>query len=331
MELNKEDKEKILQAGKIASEARAYARTIIKRGVPVLEIAEKIEEKIEQLGARPAFPVNLSINSIAAHYTPSHDDKTLAHGLLKVDLGVHIDGWVADTSFSLDLESNEENQKLIKASEEALDAALHLVKSRINVDNKKDAVNIKNTSSRAGSLGKGKDNVDDLKLSEIGAIIEKTINSHGFNPITNLSGHSIEHYDLHSGVTIPNIDNKSNLKLKEGLYAIEPFATTGNGKVHDGQKSNIYHLINEKNPRSQIAREVLSFILREYNTLPFCSRWIIKNLGPRALIGLRELEANGNLHHYAQLVETSNAGGTKVSQSEHTILVEKNKITITTI
>src|SRR3990167_10978834 len=133
MELNKEDKEKILQAGKIASEARAYARTIIKRGVPVLEIAEKIEEKIEQLGARPAFPVNLSINSIAAHYTPSHDDKTLAHGLLKVDLGGHIDGWVADTAFSLDLENSEENKKLISASEKALENALHLATSKTKI------------------------------------------------------------------------------------------------------------------------------------------------------------------------------------------------------
>lgn len=296
------DKEKVIQAGKIASEVKVYARTIIKKGVPLLEIAEKIEAKIMELGGKPAFPVNLSIDHITAHYTPSHDDKGLAHGLLKVDVGVHINGWVADTAFSLDLENNEENKKLIKSSEEALENAINLVKSKT-----------------------------DVGLNEIGKTIQETIEKHGFSPVTNLSGHSIEKYNLHSGVTVPNIDNKGSLRLKEGLYAIEPFATTGNGKVHDGKTSNIYYLINEKNPRSQIAREVLEFIIKEYQTLPFCSRWIVKKFGTRALFGLRDIEANGNLHHFPQLVESSNAGNIKVSQSEHTILVEKGKVTVTTI
>src|SRR3989338_2504160 len=134
------DTKKIIQAGKIASQVNVYARTMIKKGTPLLEIAEKIEGKIEELGGKPAFPVNLSINNIAAHYTPAHDDETLAHGLLKVDVGVHIDGWVADTAFSLDLENKDENKKLIKASEEALEKALSLIKSRIEV-NEKNKVN----------------------------------------------------------------------------------------------------------------------------------------------------------------------------------------------
>jgi len=292
------DKQKIIQAGNIASQVKIYARTIIKKGTLLLEIAEKIETKILELGGKPAFPVNLSIDNIAAHYTPSHDDKALAHGLLKVDIGVHIDGWIADTAFSLDLENNEENKKLIIASEKALENALGLVKSQTSVG-----------------------------LKEIGKTIQKTIETCGFNPVANLSGHSIGQYDLHSGVTVPNIDNKVNLKLKEGLYAIEPFATTGNGKVHNGKSSNIYYLVNEKNPRSQIAREVLEFIIKEYKSLPFCSRWIVKKMGNRALFGLRDIEANGNLHHFAQLVEAQN---TKVSQAEQTILVEKDKVIVTT-
>ena len=299
------DTKKIIQAGKIASQVKVYARTMIKKGTPLLEIAEKIEGKIEELGGKPAFPVNLSINNIAAHYTPSHDDKNLANGLLKVDIGVHINGWVADTAFSLDLENNEENKKLIEASEDALENALSLVKSRIENDWK-----------------------DKFGLNEIGKKIQETIEASGFNPVTNLSWHSIEQYELHAGVTVPNIDNKSDLKLKEGLYAIEPFATIGNGKVHDGKPSNIYYLINEKNPRSQTSREVLAFIAKEYKSLPFCSRWIVKKLGTRALIGLRDLESNGNLHHFAQLVESQES---KISQTEQTILVERDKVTITTL
>ncbi|MBA7660243.1 Methionine aminopeptidase 1 [subsurface metagenome] len=287
------DTKKILEAGKIASEVRKYARTIVKKDVSLLEIAEKIEAKIEELGGKPAFPVNLSIDNISAHYTPSHDDKTLAHGLLKVDFGVHIDGWIADIAFSIDL---EENKKLIKASEKALENALKIVKKETSTD-------------------------------EIGDIISKTIESYGFSPIINLSGHSMEQYDLHSGISLPNINDKKDIKLKEGVYAFEPFATTGSGKVHEGKPSGIYELRETKNVRNPISREVLELIKKEYNTLPFCSRWLVKKLGTRALFGLKQLENNGNLHQFAQLVEVV---GSKVSQAEQTILISEDKVIVTT-
>jgi len=290
------DKEKILRAGKIASEVKAYARTIVAKNVSLLEIAEKIESKISELGGKPAFPCNLSINEIAAHDTPSHEDTRIAHGLLKVDFGVHVEGWTADNAFSVDLEDSEENKKLILASEKALENSLGIVK-------------------------------EDISASEIGKTIQDTIESHGFSPIINLSGHSMEQYELHAGVTIPNVNDSRNIILKKGLYAIEPFSTTGNGRVRDGRPSGIYGLRNTKKPRSELARQTLSFIESEYNTLPFCSRWLIKKLGLNSTLALRELEANGNLHHFKQLVEVS---GSKVSQAEQTILIEKDKVTVTT-
>ena len=290
------NKEKILKAGKIAIEVKKYAREIIKKDIPLLEIAEKLEGKIEELGGKLGFPLNLSINEIAAHYTPSHDDKTLAQGLLKVDMGVHVDGWIADTAISFDLEDSEENRKLIKAAEEALQNAIKVVNAGVSTN-------------------------------EIGKEIQKTIESYGFSPIINLSGHSIEQYEVHAGITIPNIDDKRKILLAEGLYAIEPFATTGNGKVYDGPDSGIYQLISERNVRSPIAREILGFIIEEYKTLPFCSRWLVKKFGTKALLGLRELERNGNLHHYAQLIEISKK---KIAQAEHTMIVEKDKVTVTT-
>jgi len=289
------NKEKILRAGKIVSEVRKYTKFIIKKGVPLLEIAEKIEEKIEELGGKNAFPVNLSINEIAAHYTPGHDDESVACDLLKVDFGVHIDGWLADNAMSFDLEDSEENKKLIEAAEKALENALKITKENISA-------------------------------SDIGKTIQETIESHGFSPVVNLSGHSMEQYELHAGITIPNIDDKKNTLLKKGFYAIEPFATSGSGKVHDGKPSGIYELISEKNVRSPIAREVLEFIKKEYNTLPFCSRWIVKKQGRRSLFGLKQLEDNGNLHQFSQLIESSHS---KVSQAEHTILIE-DKVTVTT-
>ena len=291
------DTEKILKAGKIASEVKKYAKTIVKPGISLYELAEKIEEKIKEKGGKLAFPVNLSMNNIAAHYTPFNDDKTLAKGLLKIDLGVHIDGWIADTAFSIDLDNNEENKKLIEASEKALQNALKIAKMNCS-------------------------------LNEIGRIISEAIESSGFSPIINLSGHSMEQYKLHSGITVPNTNDNRNIKLKEGLYAIEPFATTGSGRVRDGKSSGIYELKSQKNVRSPIAREILEFIIKEYGTLPFCSRNIVKKFGTKALFGLKQLESNGNLHSYSQLVETD---GSKVSQAEETILVLKDKVIVTTL
>jgi len=291
------DTKKIIQAGKIASQIRVYARTIVKKNISLLEIAEKIESKIIELGGKPAFPTNLSINEIAAHYTPSHDDKTLATGLLKIDFGVHVDGWIADTAFSVDLENNSENKKLIEASEKALKNAIEIF--------------------RAGK-----------KTSEIGSEVQLTIESFGFKPIANLTGHQVDEYVLHAGLTIPNIDDKRNDLIEKGAYAIEPFSTNGSGKVYDGKPSGIYSLIEYKNVRSQIAREILDYIFEEYRTLPFCSRWLVKKFGTKSLIALRQLEENGNLHQYPQLIEVSKG---KVAQSEHTILVESKEIKVTTI
>ena len=299
------DTKKILEAGKIASKVRKYARTIIKKDVSLLEIAEKIEAKIEELGGKPAFPVNLSIDNISAHYTPSHDDKTLAHGLLKVDFGVHIDGWIADNAFSIDLENSEENKKLIQASKDALNNAIKLIKDK----------------------GVVKGVVAAISTDEIGDIISKTIESYGFSPIINLSGHNMGNYELHSGVIIPNVNDGKKIKFEEGVYAFEPFATTGSGKVHDGKPSEIYELRETKNIRNPISREALNLIKKEYNTLPFCSRWLVKKLGTRALFGLKQLEDNGNLHQFSQLVEVA---GSKVSQAEQTILISENEVIVTT-
>lgn len=290
------DKEKIIKAGTIAKEVKIFAKTLVKKDVPLLEIATKIERKIVELGGKNAFPCNTSINEIAAHYTPAHNDTTLARGLIKIDFGVHVDGWTADTAFSVDLENSKENKKLIAASEKALANAI-------------------------GAAKKGN------AISEIGKTIQKTIEEMGARPITNLTGHQMDHYELHAGVSIPNIDDKRVRNLDTGLYAIEPFATNGDGKVHDGKPSGIYQLENDRKPRSPLAREVLDFIVAEYYTLPFCSRWLVNKFGAKALFALRELEHNGNLHHFPQLVEKESA---IVAQTENTIFVEDEKTTVTT-
>jgi len=294
--MNKKDIERLQKAGSIAREVKEYARKIVKKDVLLREIADKIEEKIVELGGKPAFPTTLCINEVAAHYTPSYDDETKAEGLLKIDLGVGVDGFVADTAFSVDLEGSEDNKKLIKASEEALANAIKFVES-----------------------GKS--------LGEIGGKVQETAESFNANSIKNLSGHQIEQYKLHAGVTIPNYDNKSKAVLDDGIYAIEPFITFGTGVVYDGKPSGIYELQGNGAIRDNNAREVFEYIIEEYQTLPFCSRWLVKKFGTRALLSLRIIEQSGALHHFSQLIEKSKS---TVAQTEHTILVSDGKVEIIT-
>ena len=294
--------EKYKRAGKIAAEARDYGASLIKTGVSFLHVANEIEAKIKKNGAGIAFPVNISINEIAAHYSPRIDDTLVFKkgDVIKLDVGSHIDGYIADTAITIEL-GTKNYTDMIKASSEALENVLLNIKA-------------------------------DVDLSEVGKIVEDTITAYGFKPIDNLTGHGLQKYDLHSGLSVPNVRNTySKLKPKQGdVLAIEPFATfsTGSGKIKDGPSSGIYMLINDKIPRTPLAREILEYIIESYNTLPFCSRWLVKEFGTKALLALRQLEQNKNLHQYKQLVETT---GSVVAQSEHTILLtqEDEKIVTT--
>lgn len=294
--MRKQELENYRKAGKIAAEVVKYAKHFIKPGMPLLEIAEKIESKIFELGGKPAFPVNLAINEVAAHSTPSSNDERKAEGLLKVDIGVHVNGAIADTAFSLDLTKEKKYGKLIEASEKALDEAFKKIKK-------------------------------DITLSEIGLSIQETITSFGFSPIKNLSGHQLGSFLVHAGLTIPNYENNNSTKIEEGAYAIEPFATFGQGIVYDGGKSGIYRLEKEAGVRDSTARKIYQHIKDEYKTLPFCERWLTKKFGSRTRISLFFLEKAGILHHYAQLIEKSHA---PVSQAEHTIIVHEKETEVTT-
>lgn len=289
--------DKILKAGKIARELRKYAREIAVKNRSLFEIAILIDDKITELGAKPAFPVNLSINEIAAHYTPSYGDSGVAQGLLKIDIGISVDGYIADTAFSVDLDNDETNKKLIEAAEDAVKVSV-------------------------SEFGIGKE------LTSIGGKISEAISKHGFTSIANLSGHSIERFVVHAGWTVPNYDSGQTDVLEEGLYATEPFATNGNGRVRDGGRSGIYRIDGEGAVRDKFAREVLTWIMDEYKTLPFASRWVYKKFGARGSLAMRQLEQAGVLYQYPQLIEVS---GGKVAQAEHTVLLlEDGKKYVTT-
>jgi len=279
------------KAGKITAQALEYGKKLIKVDANILETLEKIEDEIKRLGGLPAFPAQVSINDMAAHFT-INDEKELKfkeNDLVKLDIGVHVNGFIGDTAVTIDLGNNKE---LTKASELALKEAIKLAKPG-------------------------------TKIYEIGSVIEKTIKEFGFNPIKNLSGHGIEQYEPHSGLTIPNFNNNDNLELQEDqVIAIEPFATDGIGLVQDSKLSSIYKIVNVKPIRDNITRDMLRYITQEYKTLPFARRWLLKKFDSfRVNFALRNLERENILHHYPQLKEKSRG---LVSQHEFTVRVKDN-------
>ena len=286
-----------IKAGEKTAEVLAYAKKIAKPETPLLEIAEKTEEYAEKQGLKFAFPINLCIDEVAAHYCPINGDALVSKGLLKIDLGIAIEGCSGDSALTVDLTPEKKHEGIIKANQEALDKAIKLLKED-----------------------------PDAKLSQIGKAINAEISGRGFETVKNLSGHEITHYLLHSGITIPNYDNGNENSLDDGIYAIEPFATYGDGFVKDWKPSNIL-MLNQKQPVRGNAQKILKFIEEEYKTLPFASRWILNKFGRSAILSLNQMEKRGILHQFPQLVERS---GKEVSQFEHTISKVKGKISILT-
>ncbi len=294
------DYKKLKEAGKVSKEALAYASSVIKPGRKLIDVANEIEKFIEDKGCKQAFPVNLSANAEAAHYTPEFTDTRIVgeKDVIKVDLGARLDTYLTDCAQTVCL--NGEYSKLVEASAKALENAISLVK--------------------AGR-----------KVNDIGREIEKTAKSQGFNVIKNLGGHGIEQHELHASIFIPNFDNGDNAELEEGsIIAIEPFLTTGVGYVTEGESLQIFQNVSDKNPRSADAREALSHITSEYSTYPFAMRWLIKKMGSQEFKTRRaiaELITIGDLETFPVLVEKSKG---MVAQSEKTLIVTKDSCEIAT-
>ena len=299
--MNQEDLKSWKIAGKIAGEAIQFSETIVKENATLLDINNKIEEFIIKKGAKHAFPINLSLNNLAAHYTAIPADLTVlkAGDLLKVDIGVVYEGCVGDTAKSFEIKTKD-NKDLIKSSEEARDNVIKVLRPGI-------------------------------KLFEIGSIIEETIKNYGFKPIKNLSGHGLEKYTIHSPPTIPNYDSGEKTELKENqVVAIEPFSSTGMGFIKEGKPSTIYKLNQIKPTRSVEARKLLIFIQEEFKTLPFSKLQLTKLFkSPSLNLVLNTLEKENILYQYNQLPEQT--PNSIIAQAEHTIIIQDKPIVTTKI
>jgi methionyl aminopeptidase len=284
--------EKYREAGRIAAKVLREGAQAIRAGASYLDVVESVEARVAQEGAGLAFPLNLSLNEDAAHDTASGGDERLfvKGDVAKLDLGVHIDGYIADTATTVDLGTSP---LLIEASYEALEQAIRTVRPGVSA-------------------------------GEVGAAIQHEIGRRGYRPVANLTGHGLDRFVIHRPPTIPNIRIAGGITLEEGMvFAIEPFATTGSGRVNEKARKEIYQQISAKPVRNPSARLVMEHV-RDRRGLPFARRWLPDK---KTDIALQNLVRTGHLHVYPVLADIP---GSLVSQHEHTLIVTGDGCIVTT-
>jgi len=275
------------------AKVRDHVKRMSIRGMSAIQICEDVEDKIRGLGGGLAFPCNVGINEVAAHYTSPWNDKTMIpdRSIVKIDFGVEIEGCITDTSITVSLDPIYDS--LVVAAEVALQEAISAV-------------------------------APGRRLSEVGGIVERAIARYGFKPIRNLTGHKIERYSLHAGKSVPNVSGMESGKFEEGeIYAIEPFATQkeAEGAVKERPPAYIFRFVRTKGVKSKSAHRLAEYIQTTYKSLPFASRWILRDNAEETRTGFMELVENRSVVGYPVLVEVS---GGMVAQAEHTILVTRD-------
>jgi len=293
--------EDYVKAGKIAGEVRENVRQKDWIGSTLAEICDYVESEIIKRGAKCAFPVNTSLNEVAAHYTAEpNDPKTVSDSdLVKIDLGAQINGYIADTAVTVNYDPQYDS--LVQAAENALQAAMSMIKVGV-------------------------------KSKDVGRKIQNTIMDMGLKPIANLSGHSLDQYTIHAGKTVPNMWTIGSFSFSENeAFACEPFVTTKNalGFVRNGKIKNIFALASRKMTKDDEADKLLEYIWNNFNMLPFALRWIVKEWEEKEARRLLDfLIKKKAVKAYAILVE---ANGKTVAQAEHTFIPTQTGVTVTTI
>lgn len=302
--LSNEELEKYREAGRIAALVMRKSKKLVSKGRKLAIICNSLENEIRSHSVEPSFPVNVSVNQIAAHYTSPIDDDLVIpeRAIVKIDLGAHIDGYISDHARTFTVGGTKKYLKLKQVAEKALAKAIEFVKPGV-------------------------------RPGEIGEVIETTIRKEGLTPITDLTGHVIERWKLHTGVSIPNSKPRFGFlgpKLKVGeVLAIEPFVTTAEGseKIYDGSYSYIFSKIGSK-AKSSESKIILDFI-EQYNGLPFALRWLEELMSQTKLFeALKELISYNTLTRYPMLVSKSQ---TPIAQAEHTVIITENGCEITTV
>lgn len=287
------------KAGEIAGRAREYGATLVKPGAKLVDVANEVERWIAANGGTPAFPCCISVDADAAHDTAAAlDERVFVEGqLVKLDCGVQVDGWIGDTAITVEV-GTRKLEPMQRAVQEALAAGVAAVRPNV-------------------------------PIVEISQAVESVLKSHGLHPIVNLTGHSVDQYHQHAGLTIPNVASMARGKVAPGTaIAIEPFGTDGQGKIKNSHGGHIFHFMGPRPQRDPVARAALEYVQKHHDKLPFAERWIANAVPPnRVQYALRLLERTGAVKEYPVLREVS---GGQVAQYEHTVLVLEDGTIVTT-
>lgn len=294
--LNEDELAKLRRAGRLSGEARELGMSLCKPGAKLYDVAQEVEGYLRDHGCGLAFPCNISINEVAAHYTPTPNDQTRFEvgDVVKIDCGGFIDGFIGDTAGTVEVGTNY-YKDLVESSKRARNTVAEFIG-------------------------------DGIPLCEIGRVIDMSIRRDGFKPVENLCGHQIEQWELHAGFSVPPYDTGDTTQIKEGYtVAIEPFATNGGGAVVNGKPGNIVIFAHDKPVDDPKAQDFLRYIDEEFHGLPFCARSCDF---PNAEKYVKLLLRKGVLSGYAQLVEIE---GGIVSQHEYTFYINGKKGEVTTL
>ncbi len=301
------------KAGKIVKEVRELAVKEVHEGMKVLSLINLIESEIVKRGGLPAFPCNISINEVTAHYTSPPGDTTIIKDgdMVKIDLGAHINGFIADSATTVIVGSGEgpyQSGERIYTREKELEL----------IETANEALNLAISHVRDGAV-----------LGEIGKAVEEYVKSQGFLPVANLTGHSLDQWNLHSGLSVPNVNDENKQIIEEGdVLAIEPFVTDGVGMVGDMKETFIYKFLRDRPLRLVESRKLLNNIKKDYKNLPFAQRWLEEDSKIRKVnLAMRQLISSRAIYPYHVLREKS---GARVAQAEHTVIVESDGCIITT-
>ena len=300
MSVPQDELQKYQHAGVIAREIRKEIKKTVKIGMPIIEICEKVEGLTREKGAKPAFPCNVSINEVAAHYTspPNDQQKVPEKSVVKVDIGVHVDGYIADTATTICF--NPEYESMVQTAEEALAKAVEILKPG-------------------------------LSLTRFGSEIQKKIKIRGFKPVSNLTGHLIKRYIIHAGKSLPNVFNLSPSRIREGeIYGVEPFVTEtkASGRVENLKEKYVFRYQKNKSLKNPCAKQILGYIKKNFLTLPFTERWLTKFMSSSNYKNaFSELLSCKAIMGYPVFIEESRK---TVAQAEYTILIEKDGCVVLT-
>jgi len=287
-------------SGKIVRDIKPLVQSAVKPGGTFLEVCDFVKREVESRGGALAFPTGIGVNEVTAHYAPQDGDESVfkEEDLVKVDFGVHVDGYVTDTSVSVTF--NPAFNLLLEATQRALDVAIA-------------------TARREPRTG------------EIGREIHREAARFGFKTIENLTGHTVDRYTVHAGKSIPNLFMPGMQSLKPGdVFAIEPFLTVGSaaGYVVDAPSQTIFSIVARRRTGVSELDAFADHVWAERKTLPFTPRWYSAEFGKAKLPGIiNKLIAKRVLRGYPTLVEAS---GKPVAQFEHTMSLDENGLVVLT-